>query len=113
MADRPKSQPLHQNDSGAILVSARGIVSVDVMLACCRWDCGLTLASMAEGAKIAGRRGRPRVGEWRLECVLPKAALDELVKRENQSGKYRTAIAREILCDQLLGSQVHSFSRPQ
>jgi hypothetical protein len=56
-------------------------------------------------------RGRPRlpIPNVRLECMLPKAALDELVKREAASGQYRTRIAASILCEQLIGGDVHSY----
>jgi hypothetical protein len=57
--------------------------------------------------------GRPKCGDWRLETVLPRSVLDELVRREQQSGIYRTRIAAQILCDELIGGGVHSFTRPQ
>ena len=54
--------------------------------------------------KIASRgRGRPRLGVYRVECTLPQAALDELLRRENESGSYRSRIAAKILCDELIG----------
>lgn len=58
-------------------------------------------------------KGRPRVGDWRLETTLPRAVLDELLRREQQSGVYRTRIAAQILCDELLvaGPDVRSFNR--
>jgi len=40
--------------------------------------------------------------------MLPKAALDELVKREAASGQYRTRIAASILERELLG-EVHTY----
>jgi hypothetical protein len=55
--------------------------------------------------------GRPKLGDYRLETILPQAALDALVKREAESGVYRTRIAAAILCEELLGSSVHSFNR--
>jgi hypothetical protein len=42
--------------------------------------------------------GRPRLGTFRLECMLPAAALAELVRREEQSGVYRTRVAARLLC---------------
>jgi hypothetical protein len=57
------------------------------------------------------RIGRPRCGDYRLETMLPKAALDELLRREAETGIYRTRVAAEILCRELIGD-VHSFTRP-
>jgi hypothetical protein len=48
-------------------------------------------------------RGRPRLGDYRIECVVPKAALDELKRRETATGIYRTRIAANILCGELIG----------
>ena len=62
---------------------------------------------------IPRRCGRPKLGEWRLQCIVPRAVLDELLRREEQSGIYRTRVAAEILCRELLGSSdVRSFNRP-
>jgi hypothetical protein len=56
-------------------------------------------------------RGRPRLGSWRLETMLPQRCLDELIKRENESGVYRTRLAAEILCRELIGdNDVRSFT---
>jgi len=58
-------------------------------------------------------RGRPKLGSYRLETILPRAALDELLRREAESGQYRTRVAAEILCRELCGgSDVRSFNRP-
>lgn len=43
--------------------------------------------------------GRPRLGDFRLETMLPLAVLDELVRVENESGVYRTRVAANILCE--------------
>jgi len=56
------------------------------------------------------RPGRPRCGEYRLETMLPKACLDELIRRETKSGQYRTRVAAQILCDELMGGDVRSFN---
>jgi hypothetical protein len=48
-------------------------------------------------------RGRPRCGSYRLETMLPVAALDELKRREEKTGVYRTRIAAQILCAELIG----------
>jgi hypothetical protein len=50
-------------------------------------------------------RGRPRLGSWRLETVLPAAALEELKRREAQSGVYRTRICARILIVELVGTK--------
>jgi hypothetical protein len=44
----------------------------------------------------AHSRGRPKLGSYRLETILPAAALDELKKREAQTGVYRTRIAANM-----------------
>ena len=44
--------------------------------------------------------------------MLPKAAFDELKRREQQSGQYYTRVAAQILCDELLGGDVRSFNSP-
>ena len=48
-------------------------------------------------------RGRPRCGNWRLECMLKQEALNELKRREEKSGVYRTRIAASILERELIG----------
>jgi hypothetical protein len=42
--------------------------------------------------------------------MLPQKALDELVRREQASGLYRTRIAAQILIDELC-CNVHSFTQ--
>ena len=42
--------------------------------------------------------------------MLPQACLDELMRREQQSGVYRTRVAAAILCDELLDGDVRSFN---
>jgi hypothetical protein len=44
-------------------------------------------------------RGRPRVGDVRIETVIPQAVMDALVKRERVSGVYRTRVAANVLCE--------------
>jgi hypothetical protein len=46
-------------------------------------------------------RGRPRLGSFRLECMLPQQVLDELVRIENETGIYRTRVAANVLCEWL------------
>jgi hypothetical protein len=47
-----------------------------------------------------------------LETVLPAAVLDELKKREEKTGIYRTRLCAAILERELLGGSVRSFNRP-
>jgi hypothetical protein len=71
-------------------------------------------------------RGRPRlaVPNVRIECSVPRAVLDELVRREAATGGklYRTRIAAKILCgvtqnpmlcDQLIGHVTHPGNAPR
>jgi hypothetical protein len=51
-------------------------------------------------------RGRPRLGDARIECVVPRAVLDALKVRESSTGIYRTRIAAEILITELIGKVV-------
>lgn len=48
-------------------------------------------------------RGRPRLGDVRIECVVPRAVMDELIRREKQGHGYRTRVAANILCAELIG----------
>ena len=56
-------------------------------------------------------RGRPRlpIPNVRIECMVPRAVLDELKKREAAGQGYRTRVAAKILCEELLGSTVHTY----
>jgi hypothetical protein len=44
-------------------------------------------------------RGRPSLGDYRLQAVLPQAVLDELKKREAATGVYHTRVAARVLCE--------------
>jgi hypothetical protein len=39
---------------------------------------------------------------YRLETMLPAAALEELKRREQQTGVYRTRLCAQILCNELI-----------
>ena len=53
--------------------------------------------------KQSGRGpGRPKLGDCRLECVIPKAVMDELMKIEVTTGQYRTRVAARILERELI-----------
>jgi hypothetical protein len=53
-------------------------------------------------------RGRPRLGTYRLECMLPKYVRDELMRVEIESEVYRTRVAANVLCE---WAQQKAFSR--
>jgi hypothetical protein len=44
-------------------------------------------------------RGRPKLGDCRVECVVPKAVYDRLVAEEQAGHGYRTRVAAGVLCD--------------
>ena len=44
-------------------------------------------------------RGRPRVGDCRIETVIPREVMALLIQREEQGRGYRTRIAANILCE--------------
>jgi hypothetical protein len=43
--------------------------------------------------------GRPTVGSYRLETMLPAQVLKELMREEAASGVYRTRVAANVLCN--------------
>jgi hypothetical protein len=45
------------------------------------------------------RPGRPRLGDVRIEITVPKAVLDVLMAREQQTNVYRTRVACNVLCN--------------
>jgi len=57
------------------------------------------------------RVGRPRVGDCRLETIIPQAAMNELKRRELAGGGYYTRIAAQVLCRGLGIGGVKSFNR--
>jgi hypothetical protein len=42
-------------------------------------------------------RGRPRLGEFRLETILTQKVFEKLVQVEAETGVYRTRIAANVL----------------
>jgi len=48
-------------------------------------------------------RGRPSVDSYRLETILLEACRDELIRREQASGIYRTRVAAKLLIVALVG----------
>jgi hypothetical protein len=43
--------------------------------------------------------GRPKLGTYNLQTVLPQRVLDELLRAENETDVYRTRIAANVLCE--------------
>jgi len=58
---------------------------------------GVTVKPISRGP------GRPKVGDFRLECMVPKAVWNELLRREQAGQGYRTRIAADILTIELIG----------
>jgi len=54
--------------------------------------------SVTKTVSIPRRRGRPRVGDYRIECIIPKDALAVLVQHETETGIYRTRLAANAIC---------------
>jgi hypothetical protein len=48
-------------------------------------------------------RGRPKLGDYRLETIVSKEVWNELLAREKAGKGYRTRIAAEILTTELIG----------
>jgi hypothetical protein len=55
--------------------------------------------------------GRPRLGDCRIETVIPQAVMDELIRREKLGLGYRTRIAAQVLCRGLRIGGIKSFNR--
>jgi hypothetical protein len=43
--------------------------------------------------------GRPKVGDCRIETVVPKEVMALLIQREQAGHGYRTRIAANVLCE--------------
>jgi len=43
-------------------------------------------------------KGRPRVGDCRIEVTVPRAVFELLLERERVTDIYRTRIAADVLC---------------
>jgi hypothetical protein len=48
---------------------------------------------------VVKSRGRPRLGNYRLECLLPREVLDKLVQVEAATNVYRTRVAANVWCE--------------
>ena len=72
-------------------------------------------AVQGRGRPPQSSRGRPCLGSYRLETMLPQACLDELIRREESNGLYRTGVAALILIKELTGQipQHGNAQRPQ
>jgi hypothetical protein len=44
-------------------------------------------------------RGRPRLNNVRVECMVPQAVYDRLIAEEQAGRGYRTRVAANVLCD--------------
>ncbi len=53
---------------------------------------------------MARKIGRPRVGDERMQLTIPRNVFDRLRELETQTGEYRTAIARKIIAQELMGA---------
>ena len=49
------------------------------------------------------QRGRPKLGDCRIEFMVPQAVMDELLRREREGQGYRTRIAANVLSATLIG----------
>jgi hypothetical protein len=49
--------------------------------------------------QIVRGRGRPKLGDFRLETMLPHTVFKKLLRVENETGVYRTRIAANVLCN--------------
>ena len=47
----------------------------------------------------AQKAGRPKLGSFRLECMVPGQVLAELMRQEAETGLYRTRVAANVLCN--------------
>ena len=56
------------------------------------------------------KRGRPRCGSFRLEVILPEAVKVELIRRERETGIYRTRVAAAVLIEALTGDLPARFN---
>jgi hypothetical protein len=54
---------------------------------------------MVHKNRPANPRGRPRVGDVRIETVIPQRVMDELLKHERAGRGYRTRVAANVLCE--------------
>jgi hypothetical protein len=55
------------------------------------------------------RRGRPKLGDVRIECSIPREAFNRLKEQEKVTGDYYTRIAANILNRALIGSIVTKY----
>jgi len=57
------------------------------------------MATAASVIQQKRTRGRPRLGDLRLEITVPKDVLTALVQQETATNTYRTQVAAGWLCD--------------
>jgi hypothetical protein len=54
--------------------------------------------SVTKTVSIPRGRGRPKLGDVRLECTVPQRVMEALIQHENETGIYRTRVAALALC---------------
>jgi hypothetical protein len=69
--------------------------------------------SQPNSARSGRHRGRPKLGDCRIQIMLPRWAYDELRALESpkQGGPYRTRIAAQILVERLRTIRGNDFRR--
>ena len=63
--------------------------------------------------KLRRPRGRPRVGDCRVECVVPREVMALLLQREAETNTYRTRIAANVLCEwasRVTGKNINTYN---
>lgn len=61
--------------------------------------CVPKLPPMIAKMRKANPRGRPRLGDCRIETVIPQAVMDALKANERETGVYHTRVAANVLCN--------------
>jgi hypothetical protein len=61
--------------------------------------CVPKLRPMITKMRKANPRGRPRLGDCRIETVIPQAVMDALKASERETGMYHTRVAANVLCE--------------
>jgi len=58
-----------------------------------------SLQQRVSEALSSGRsRGRPRLNNVRVECMIPREAYEQLVAAETRTNVYRTRVAANVIC---------------
>jgi hypothetical protein len=59
---------------------------------------------------ISRGRGRPRLNNVRIECMVPREVYDQLVKVESSTEVYRTRVAAAVLCEWANATRAGGYS---